>query len=97
MNPTIEQLLAMLAGQQQTCETLIPQIVCCVDGELICFNTEDDLKKFMWTERPTQVNRYNFVGEVVVPFELSTVNGPKAPRGPYKKEKADKSESESKE
>ena len=82
MQPTIEDILALLAKQQAP-EVVTPTIICNVDGELVCFNDETDLKKFMWSERPSTVTRYNLAGEVVVPFELETIK-PKV-RGPYKK------------
>ena len=48
------------------------KIVCKVDGELMEFKNEDTLKAFMWTSRCNEVIRYDLVGKVSVPFELTT-------------------------
>ena len=47
-----------------------PKIVCSIDGELMRFKNEGALKKFMWSQRPETVIRYDLVGTVEVPFEL---------------------------
>ena len=48
------------------------KIVCKVDGELMEFKNEDALKAFMWTSRCNEVIRYDLVGKVSVPFDLTT-------------------------
>ena len=48
-------------------------IVCNIDNELIEFQNEKELKKFMWSNRPNKVLRYNLVGETIVPFDLDII------------------------
>lgn len=51
-----------------------PKIICNVDGELISFKNEKELKKFIWKERPETIIKYDLVGEVVVPFDLQVIS-----------------------
>lgn len=53
-----------------------PKIVCDVNGELMRFVDEAELKAFMWSSRVESVIRYDLAGKVTVPFELS-VEAPK--------------------
>ena len=75
-NITIEQLAKALSGltstEIKTKKEKTPTIICNIDGELIEFKGEKQLKQFMWTQRPNKVLRYDLAGEVSVPFDLTT-------------------------
>lgn len=75
-NITVEQLAKALSGltsaEIKTKKEKTPTIICNIDGELIEFKGEKQLKQFMWAQRPNKVLRYDLAGEVSVPFDLNT-------------------------
>lgn len=69
---TIEVDVKQLGLIGKTKKEKTPKIVCKIDGELMEFKNEEALKAFMWTARCNEVIRYDLVGKVSVPFELTT-------------------------
>lgn len=69
---TIEVDVKQLGLIGKTKKEKTPKIVCKIDGELMEFRNEEALKAFMWTSRCNEVIRYDLVGKVSVPFELTT-------------------------
>lgn len=73
-----EAILELIAtnGKPKVKKPKTPKIVCDVNGELMRFVDEAELKAFMWSSRVESVIRYDLAGKVTVPFELS-VEAPK--------------------
>ena len=68
----LEQLAMLLKTQTpKTKKVKTPTIVCNIDGTLMKFADEKALKKFMFKERVDTCIRYNLVGEVTFPVELT--------------------------
>ena len=79
MNNELKQaILELIAtnGQPKVKKPKTPKIVCNVEGTLMEFADEAELKAFMWSSRVESVIRYDLSGKVTVPFELS-VEAPK--------------------
>lgn len=68
-----EAILELIAtnGKPKVKKPKTPKIVCDVNGELMRFVDEAELKAFMWSSRVESVIRYDLSGKVTVPFELS--------------------------
>lgn len=77
-NELKEAILELIAtnGKPKVKKPKTPKIVCDVNGELMRFVDEAELKAFMWSSRVESVIRYDLAGKVTVPFELS-VEAPK--------------------
>ena len=74
MNKELQDaILELIAtnGQLKVKKPKTPTIVCNVDGTLMEFADETELKSFMWSSRVESVIRYDLAGKVRVPFELS--------------------------
>lgn len=77
-NDLKEAILELIAtnGKPKVKKPKTPKIVCNVNGDLMEFADEAELKAFMWSSRVESVIRYDLAGKVTVPFELS-VEAPK--------------------
>ena len=77
-NELKEAILELIAtnGKPKVKKPKTPKIVCNVNGDLMEFADEAELKQFMWSSRVESVIRYDLAGKVTVPFELS-VEAPK--------------------
>ena len=72
-NTIINQLAKELENSKpKTKKNKVKTIVCNVDGQLISFKNETELKQFMFVERVSNVIRYDLTGRVEFPIELTT-------------------------